>query len=237
MNVKKLICLHQAPLFAGLDDVACEQIAAASKSREYKKRLGRIDADELCQRLHFVVSGEMQLVRLSPDGQECLIQRFKPGEFFCLASLLSGHCCCSHVVSAATSEVLFWPQEWFRRLMQTDGCFHQNVLKQMAQQVEQERSLRTLTRCSRMDSKLAAYLLHKLNHAHCCVQQKTLVVDLRPIGMTAQELGVARETLSRSLQRLVAIDGISYRRGQVHINSPELLERLLEQSVCCDDCE
>jgi CRP-like cAMP-binding protein len=232
-NGKQLACLRRAPLLEGLDDGFCAQIAEAARSRDYKNRLGRIDTDELSVRLHFVMSGEMHLLRLSPDGQECLIQRYLPGDFFCLSSLLSGRCCNSFVVSATSSQVLFWSQEWFRNLLQSDARFYSNLLKQMAQQIEQERSLRTLSRCAGTDSKLVAYLLHKLDHAHCCIQHKTLVVDLRPIGLTAQELGVARETLSRSLQRLVRVDGVSYQRGQVHIADPGILEQLLEESDCC----
>jgi CRP-like cAMP-binding protein len=235
-NIKHLACLRRAPLLEGLGDVFCQQIGDAARSRDYKKRLGRIDTDELSTRLHFVMSGEMHLLRISPDGQECLIQRYVTGDFFCLSSLLSGRCCNSFVVSVVSSHILFWSQEWFRRLLQSDARFYGNLLKQMAQQVEQERSLRTLSRCAGSDSKLVAYLLHKLDNAHCCIQHKSLVVDLRPIGLTAQELGMARETLSRSLQRLVQMDGISYQRGQVHISDPALLEQLLEESTCCNDC-
>ncbi len=231
--IKQLACLRRAPLLEGLGDVFCQQIGDAARSRDYKKRLGRIDNEELSTRLHFVMNGEMHLLRISPDGQECLIERYLPGDFFCLSSLLSGRRCNSFVVSATSSQVLFWSQEWFRRLLQGDARFYGNLLKQMARQVEQERSLRTLARCAGSDSKLVAYLLHKLDNAHCCMQHKSLVVDLRPIGLTAQELGMARETLSRSLQRLVRVDGISYQRGQVHIADPGLLEQMLEESACC----
>ena len=236
-SVRHLACLRRAPLLEGLDDDFCTQIATGARSRDYKKRLGRIDTDELSTRLHFVMNGEMHLLRISPDGQECLIQRYVAGDFFCLSALLSGRCCNSFVVSAGSSRILFWSQEWFRRLLQSDACFYGNLLKQMARQVEQERSLRTLSRCAGTDSKLVAYLLHRLDHAHCCLQEKTLVVDLRPIGLTAQELGVARETLSRSLQRLEGVEGVRYQRGQVYVSDPYILEQLLEEPDGCSDCE
>ncbi len=236
MNRRPISCLRRAPLLEGLGDDFCQQIGGAARSRDYKKRLGRIDTEELSARLHFVMNGEMHLLRIAPDGQECLIERYLPGDFFCLSSLLSGRRCNSFVISATNSQVLFWSQEWFRRLLQSDARFYGNLLKQMARQVEQERSLRTLSRCSGSDSKLIAYLLHKLDNARCCMQHKSLMVDMRPIGLTAQELGMARETLSRSLQRLVRMEGISYQRGQVHIADPGLLAQLLEESACCNDC-
>lgn len=230
--IKHLTCLRRAPLLEGLGDDFCQQIGNEARSRDYKKRLGRIDTEELSNRLHFVMNGEMHLLRISPDGQECLIERYLPGDFFCLSSLLSGRCCSSFVVSAASSQVLFWSQAWFRRLLQSDARFYGNLLKQMARQVERERSLRTLSRCAGSDSKLVAYLLHKLDNARCCLQHKSLMVDLRPISLTAQELGIARETLSRSLQRLVRMNGIRYERGQVHITNPGFLEQMLEGADC-----
>lgn len=232
MSVDPHHLLSKAPLFAGVDEAVLAEITAGARSRDFKRRTGRIDADELCRRLHFVVSGEVHLLQSTPDGQECLIQRFTAGDFFCLTTLLSGRCCNAYAVCASASRLLLWTQEQFRQLLNQDVNLYHNLLEQMAGQIIQERNLRTLNRCTHMDSKLLAFLLHQVNSAHCCLQQKTVVIDLRPINLTAQELGIARETLSRSLQRLAQIDGISYERGQVHLADPRLLEQLLADTDC-----
>lgn len=232
MDLKTNRLLRESPLLDGLDEDLLNQITTSGRVREYRGRLGRIDADELCQRLHFVVSGEMHMISMTPDGQECLIQRFAPGEFFCLTSVFTGICCNSQIVSAGTSRILSWPQEQFRQLLLHNPDFYRNLLKQMAKQVEQERNLRTLSRCSRADLKLVAYLLYKLNFGRCKAHQKELTVDLRPISLTAQELGIARETLSRCLQKLVCKEGISYQKGQVTVTDIKLLEQVLAEEEC-----
>ena len=236
MLKKTLDMLGQAPLMKDLAPQLVGEIAAAGRSRVLKGRFGRIDREELSRRLFFVLSGEMRMLRTAPDGQECLIQRFLPGEFFCLSSILSGHPCHSVMVSAGTSELLHWNHEFFRSHMQGDQHFYGNLLHQMAYQIEQEREMRTLSRCCKADIKVAAYLLHKARSGIGGTPYKNAVIDLKPISLTAQELGIARETLSRCLQRLVRQNGITYQRGQVRISDLASLEAVIEDADCNCSC-
>ena len=212
-----------------------ERIAVAARIRTLKRRFGRIDQEELSRRLFFVLSGEMHMLRIAPDGQECLLQRFLPGEFFCLSSLLSGCPCQSQMTSAGTTTLLHWTHDLFRELMQDNPHFHSNILQQMACQIEQEREMRTLSHCCRADIKVAAYLLHKARTRNCAKNCCCSVIDLKPISLTARELGIARETLSRCLQRLVRQNSITYQRGLVQIADTSSLEAMIESSDC--DCQ
>jgi DNA-binding Lrp family transcriptional regulator len=57
-------------------------------------------------------------------------------------------------------------------------------------------------------------------------------IDVRPLSLTAQELGIARETLSRSLKRLVERHAIHYEGGQIQVINMEALEAVLEETEC-----
>ena len=173
--------------------------------------------------------------RVAPDGQEHLMQRFGVGEFFCLASVVSSLSCSSQMVNAGTTELMYWNHDGFRQFMAGNANFYGNILKQMASQVEQEQEMRTLSRCCKADVKVAAYLLHKIKQGHC-LRKFVCSVDLRPISLTAQELGIARETLSRSFQRLVKREGIAYQRGTVQVTSIACLEAVLEEAECSCSC-
>lgn len=222
---------------AGVDGELVSQISAAGRLLSLKGRFGRLQPGELAKSLFFVLSGEMRMFQMAPDGQEHLIQRFGPGEFYCLAALVSGHSCNSFVVNVGATDLLSWNHDQFRRFMRDNPDFHGNVLSQMAHQVERERELRTLSRCCRADVMVAAYLLHRIRSGQrrC---QCGFTVDLRPITLTAQELGIARETLSRCLQRLVRREGISYQHGIISVNNITSLEAVLEESECsCGTCD
>lgn len=236
MNNQDITLLAAAPLLAGVSAAEVSAFAGAGRHRVLKGRFGRIPAEELSQRLFFVLSGEIKMIQLAPDGQECLMQRVGPGEFFCLSSVISGFSCQSEGVSAGTTQILSWGQDYFRAFMRGNAQIYNNLLAQMASQVTRERELRTLSRCCKADVKVAAYLLHKIRNGHCGSQCGKTVVDLRPINVTAQELGVARETLSRCLQRLVDRRCISYQRGLVKISELNRLEAVLDEDDCQCSC-
>lgn len=227
--------LGNSPLLNGVGDALVREIADSGRICLLKGRFGRIEPKEMSTRLFFVLSGEMRMLRLAPDGQEHLIQRFSAGEFFCLAAVVSSHCCKSQMVNAGRTELMYWGHDVFRKLVDQSAVLHHNILAQMAFQIEQEREMRTLSRCCNADVKVAAYLLHKLKQSDC-LQKNTYQVELKPISLTAQELGIARETLSRCLQRLVKREGIAYHNGTVKITSMLSLESILDEAECSCNC-
>lgn len=230
--LKRLSC---APLMEGIENEVIEKIAQNGRPRTLKGRHGRVCQEELSARLFFVLTGEMRMFRLAPDGQELLVQRFGAGEFFCLAAAVSGHPCRSFLVNFGLTELLVWNREVFSQQMQECPRLYHNVLHQMAFQVEKERDMRTLCRCCRADIKVAAYLLHRMK-THPNPSRQTDLIDLRSISLAAQELGMARETLSRCLRRLVRRRGIMYRRGMVQVTDVTCLESVLEALDCsCGD--
>lgn len=223
--------LSRAPLMEGVEDETIEKIVRKGRLRTLKGRHGRVGQEELSLRLFFVLAGEMRMFRSAPDGQEQLVQRFGAGEFFCLAATVSGRPCHSFLVNFGLTELLAWDREVFFQQMQECPRLHRNVLHQMAFQVEKEREMRTLSRCCRADIKVAAYLLHQVKSQPGTSRQATSI-DLRPIALTAQELGMARETLSRCLQRLVEGRSIIHRRGMVQITDIACLESVLVDFDC-----
>lgn len=222
----------ESPLMAGVDEQLVRRIAEMGRPRTIKGRHSRIDSDELSRRVFLVVAGEVHVLRTTADGQECLMQRVLPGEFFCLASVISGRNCGSQLACNGTTELLHWNHEFFQGILGESAELRNNLLQQMACQVEEERDMRTLTRCCKADVRVAAYLLHKLKNRSRCSNCCCNTIDLKPISLTAQELGIARETLTRSLQRLDKQHYISYQRGQVRVDDPAKLETVLEESDC-----
>ena len=227
--------LEDAPLLDGVGAELTRQVAGAGRIRTLKGQFGRIDPEEMSKRLFFVLSGEMRMLRVAPDGQEHLMQRFGAGEFFCLAAVVSSRSCNSQMINAGTTELMYWNHDVFRQFMAANANFYGNILNQMAFQVEQEREMRTLSRCCKADVKVAAYLLRKIKQGHC-LRKCVCSVDLKPISLTAQELGIARETLSRCLQRLVKREGITYLRGTVQVTSIACLEAVLEEAEHSCSC-
>jgi CRP-like cAMP-binding protein len=226
--------LYSAPLLEGLPPDLVEGIAAKARLQTLSGRHERLVADDLSRRFFFVATGEIRLIQTTPDGQEMLVRRLKSGEFFCLSALVAQKTCHSYAANVGRTDLLYWKGSEFRRLIDDNPAFSQNILTQMAHQLDRERELHTLARCNRADTKVAAYLLHRFHNTQGSETLPT--IDLRPLGLTAQELGIARETLSRCLQRLHKRGAIHYRRGHVSPHDDLALEGLRAEVDCLCHC-
>jgi CRP-like cAMP-binding protein len=222
----RALLLTQSDLLKDIAPEQTDQLLNTARIIQYKTRSSRIDSDDLKRKIHFVLSGEMHIIKPTPDGQECLLRRIGPSEFFCLSSLLSAHSCTNHSVAASPTETLCWPRDQFEKFMQNSPTIYLNLTNLMANHVEQERQMRTLSHCCRADIKVAAYLLHRARLSG----PLPTTINLRPIGVTAQEIGIARETLSRTVHRLSDLGLINYRQGLVYLIEPQTLEGYLEQA-------
>jgi CRP-like cAMP-binding protein len=101
-----------------------------------------------------------------------------------------------------------------------------NLMHYLASQVEEERARRCLTQYMDVHTRIATYLLTQYDRSYR--ESQKAVVDIRPLILTAQELGVARETLSRTLTAFEQRGVLCSRRGLVHIRAPEVLRSIAE---------
>ncbi len=223
--------LHRSTLMQGVPEFVINQIASEGRIQQIKGRYGRLEAEELGRRIYLVLFGEMRMFRLAPDGQEYLVERYGPGEFFCLAALITRRPCQNYLTNHGAVTLAHWGQESFQTFMATSSELHQNILQQMAHCLETERELRNLSRCNRAEIKVAGYLLYRFQGLSPN-QIGHQAVDLRPISLTAQELGLARETFSRCLHRLAKQGGIRYNSGRVQIHDLNRLHQILEDNRC-----
>ena len=74
MSDRVLGLLSDSPLLDKVGNDMVQQVASAGRIRTLKGQFGRIGPEEMSKRLFFVVSGEMRMLRVAPDGQEHLLQ-------------------------------------------------------------------------------------------------------------------------------------------------------------------
>ena len=208
-----------------------QAVLETAKQRSLSRRGAILSTDELSERLYVLLDGQMKMLRPSVGGDESLQQRLGPGDVFCLVSMVSGVHCGSYGESLGPCTLICWPHRVFIRLMETDRQLHVNVLNYLAHQVEMERHKRCLSQCSNVQARVAGYLLYLYESDHC--GDKT--VDLRPISLSAQELGMARETMSRTFTSFERLGLVHCCRGLITIEDQERLQLIADGMECCFD--
>ncbi len=217
--------LLQSPLLRNAGDEVIKRLLSSARRYAMKGRWHRLEGDDLKRRVHCVVGGEMRMYKQAPDGQDLLVRRLFPGDFFCFSSLMTEHYCESSFVGTSKSSLVYWHYSDFQTIALSQKTIIENVFKLMAIEVEQERHMRTLARCCRVELLTVGYLIYRLKRDELC----TGIVDFRPISLTAQELGVARETLSRCLTKLSKNYDLPYHKGCVSISDMEHLYKLMDE--------
>ncbi len=222
--------LRALPLFANLQPTTLQELLRVRRAHS-ATRNAIISTDALAQRLFVLLEGRMKMVRPNAAGEETLQQCMGKGDVFCPVAMLVTRPCCSYAQCLGACQYVSWPHRLLRRLLTQDGQLQSNLLSYLATQVEEERTKRCLTQCGNVHARVAAYLLSQSNGSGTDVRE--FQVDLRPLVLTAQELGIARETLSRTLARFERERILRSKRGVVELCAPEVLRAVADGERIC----
>nr|WP_320049587.1 Crp/Fnr family transcriptional regulator [uncultured Desulfuromonas sp.] len=221
-------CFTRMALFADVSAETLRRLAVSARQRSLP-RGGIVAAEDVSCRIFLVLKGSVKMVRPSAGGDEALQQRLFPGDVFCLVSMVSGGHLCSYGEGLEASRLLSWPHELILELMDQDRQLCANVLLLLARQLEEERIKRCLAQCSNVASRIASFLLYRSKSESPSSQAPANdQIDLRPISLSAQELGIARETMSRTFSTLERQGVISCYRGLIKICDHERLRLIAD---------
>lgn len=152
--------------------------------------------------IYLVVSGEVRLIRVNPQGNEVILQRCRGG-FIAEASLDSRAYHCDGVAVEPTTLLLF-PAAVFRATLEDDLVFRKGWRSLLANEVRKLRA-----QCERLSLHSA---VDRIGH-YIESEGTNGVVNLSQSRKAwASELGLTHEALYRALRRmqddgLLAIDG------------------------------
>ncbi len=155
-----------------------------------------------------VLQGRIKLFYIDRNGDERGQRFVGPGELLCpLCDPDAAETTCCLAEAAETLQVVLMPADSFLHAVQTHAALAQNLINQLALSLERAGQKAGLCKARSAQVLVASYLLVRLEQKSWC--------DLRPIGLTAQEIGVARETLSRTLTFFRKKGVIDYQQGHV----------------------
>lgn len=152
--------------------------------------------------LHFLLSGEVHLVRVLPDDSMAVVRRAKPGEFVALSAMSDErHGCDARAVVA--SVVVQLPVPAFRAALRRDGDLSGTLVTMLARALERQDG--------RLERLRLKYARDRVLHYLVC-EGPTQLTHGR-VTTLADELGMAAETLTRVLAKLSAT-GVVLRAGR-----------------------
>lgn len=206
--------------FRLLNDEQLDALAAISTIHKFRAGELIFCQGEEATAFYIVLSGKVQIYKLSREGKEMILHLFGPGSIFAETPVFSGiPQYPANSLCLEDSEVLSVQGAAFRELVRQYPDIALNLLGVMARKLHEFSELIEDLSLRTVDSRLAKYLLslseHSPDKAVIYIRKKTL----------AAILGTIPETLSRAFKKMSEQGLIAVEDNRIHLlDRPKLAE-------------
>ncbi len=182
-----------------------------------------VESGSLCQNVYVVLEGLIRIYKLSEEGREITYYRVGSGEtcLFTMGCILQHQPFDAAAETEQPSRLLAIPSYVFEALMDGNPKFRNYIIRRLLETITDLMMLTEEVTFHSMNRRLAAFLLKESQ-----LQKKhRLTITHEAIS---QELGTAREVVSRMLKEFEKKDLLALSRGKILIKDAESLESLIE---------
>lgn len=176
-----------------------------------------------CQHVPLVISGQLRVFKLAPNGREMTLFRTGPGET-CLVSVacrISGDDFPALAQVETATRLFMIPIAVYEQLLAHKEFWKDFLILTLYRRLSETLAVLEAVAFERTDRRLVAWLLTNSSHGkgHIHTTHETVAV----------ELGTAREVVSRLLGDMKQKGLITMSRGRISILKPDQLAELLTE--------
>ncbi|MCD6217067.1 Crp/Fnr family transcriptional regulator [bacterium] len=221
MDKKKHIA--ETALFSGLNDQQHEELAKIAIEKKCRKKQMIFTNDDEGLGFYIVISGQVRIFRISPDGKEQIIHVIGEGEPFGEVAVFSNGNYPAYADALRDSILLFFPRDRFIELVKMDSSLSMKMLADLSGRLRELVSKVEELSLKDVPARLATYLLLQSEQ-----NDNSDIVHLEiSKSQLANLLGTIPETLSRIMRRMVSDDIIAFTKARsIRILSHERLNDL-----------
>ncbi|MCA9840532.1 MAG: Crp/Fnr family transcriptional regulator [Cyanobacteria bacterium HKST-UBA03] len=207
--------------FRLLEDDQLDALAIISSRRTYQAGELIFSQGEEATAFYIVLSGKVQIYKISTEGKEMILHLFGVGEAFAEVPIFSGiPKYPANSLCMENSEILVIQGDGFRALVRQYPDIALNILSELARRLHEFSDLIEDLSLRTVDSRLARYLLsvseNSQDKAVSYIQKKTL----------AAILGTVPETLSRAFKKLSEKGIIEVEGNHIHLLDRDTLDKM-----------
>lgn len=189
--------LRQVPLFSGLNAMDIERVSRLVIRHKIPKGKTIINEGQELEGFYIIISGQVKIYKLSPNGKEHILHIANPGDTFAEVAAFSGASSPANATAITNSEIFFIFTEDLLRLIKDNPQLSLNMLASMSKYLRLMVSTIEELALKEVPARLAKYLLDLMSAAG--TRDLSLPITKREL---AARLGTISETLSRALNKL-----------------------------------
>jgi CRP/FNR family transcriptional regulator len=176
------------------------------------------DENQPCQGFPLILSGSLRVIKAAPNGRELQLYRVVPGE----SCILTSSCLLGHTryqargIAEQAIEMVLLPAPVFHTLLGSQESFRSYVFHLFSDRLTDLMQLVSAVAFQKLDQRLAAMLVAKPSPLHTTHQA------------LADELGSAREIVSRLLKGFSEQGWVKLAREQIEVTDKTALKHFAE---------
>jgi CRP-like cAMP-binding protein len=222
MSVEPLEMLARSELFDGASPDDFEPLARSAVIRHYRRGSLIWGAGDRAETMHLVLSGEVLVSRVGPDGEEYVVEAFVAGDVMGIFHFAE-HSPVRSLDARAASATSCWivSREDFMRWLEGNPKLMMLMLRTYSRWIVQ-RDLQDVDGSFRsLASRVATKLLH-LADKYGQHSEHGVEVSIRVTEETlANMIGASRENVSRAIAQLRRAGDVRRERGRLLLPKPD----------------
>jgi CRP/FNR family transcriptional regulator len=217
-NNTQIRLLQLFPMLRELPATELESLLASANAMHVPAGAVLFDENQPCQGFPLLLSGSIRVIKSSPNGRELQLYRVLPGE----SCILTSSCLLGHTryqargISEEAMEMVMLPATAFYTLFGQLEAFRNYVFLLFSDRLTDLMQLVTAVAFQKLDQRLAKLIINKPSPIHATHQA------------LADELGSAREIVSRLLKGFAEQGWVKLGREQIEIIDATSLKRFAE---------
>ncbi|NOT98518.1 MAG: Crp/Fnr family transcriptional regulator [Sideroxydans sp.] len=207
--------LQQYPMLAELPATELNELLANAMVMPLPIGTVLFDENQPCQGFPLVLSGSIRVIKAAASGRELQLYRVMPGE----SCILTSSCLLGHTRYQARGivdqalELVILPASVFHTLLAKNDAFRSYVFHLFSDRLTDLMTLVSAVAFQKLDQRLAILLTNKPSTFHATHQA------------LADELGSAREIVSRLLKGFADQGWVHLGREQIDITDADALKK------------
>ena len=210
--------LQQYPMLRELPAGELETLLAGASSMQFPVGTVMFDENQPCQGFPLLLAGSMRVIKSAANGRELQLYRVLPGESCILTSscLLGDSPYQARGIVNEALEMVMLPALTFHHLLNKNDAFRRYVFRLFTERLTDMMALVTAVAFQKLDQRLAALLAGKPSPLYATHQS------------LADELGSAREMVSRLLKGFAEQGWVTLGREQITLTDVAALRKFAE---------
>ena len=210
--------LQQYPMLRELPAAEQETLLASASVMHVPTGTVVFDENQPCQGFPLLLSGSIRVIKAVPNGRELQLYRVVSGE----SCILTSSCLLGHTryqargIAEQALEIVLLPASAFHTLLGNCEAFRNYVFHLFSDRITDLMQLVSAVAFQKLDQRLAKLLINKPSPIRATHQ------------MLADELGSAREIVSRLLKGFSEQGWVKLRREQIDITDTDALKKFAE---------